>query len=498
MPELKHTFTGGKMDKDNDERIVANGQYREALNIQVATSEGSDIGAAQNILGNLKQTLGVSGPNNKYTKFNNHIAHVVDVETDNVYKFTHTPDEENGVWMDRITEFNTEGKGSDWQRTGLVFSPFYTERSVMVDIYKVRTICTGFYQGPCDQDAFLDFTVNVYQIRWGMLMTTSGAYDIFAEHGIYIKGVEILDDGSGSTPASIRCRINVNDANANSYYDPSNPELPFKLQDLIGQQVFFHGDRNLNFHTERPITGINILDGMLFWTDNYSEPKKINIKRAKEGSTDQTWDIWRNTTLKDGVSGFDYGDFDQHTRLVVDGVNPQDCIVDNDACADPVVPSFSSAICGCTIPSFEVIYWKSTSAGPSGNYTSGYWDTQVLSTNNYDPTATLDDGSCVGSVTPGRSGSPVTSSVPLYSWQLQSVDSNLDAIWNAYQASGLSGAANVLETFINQGVSSPFTSGHWKGAPTQTAPDYFTPIFYPVGSTPIVHQVDPGCLNRNK
>ena len=61
MPELKHTFTGGKMEKDLDERIVPNGQYREALNISVATSEDSNVGAAQNILGNIKVTSAIQG-----------------------------------------------------------------------------------------------------------------------------------------------------------------------------------------------------------------------------------------------------------------------------------------------------------------------------------------------------------------------------------------------------------------------------------------------------
>jgi len=52
MPELKRTFSGGKMNKDLDERLVPNGQYRDALNVQVSTSEGADVGALQNILGN--------------------------------------------------------------------------------------------------------------------------------------------------------------------------------------------------------------------------------------------------------------------------------------------------------------------------------------------------------------------------------------------------------------------------------------------------------------
>ena len=52
MPEIKHNFTGGKMNKDHDERIVKNGEYRDAMNIQVSTSEDSDVGTVQNLLGN--------------------------------------------------------------------------------------------------------------------------------------------------------------------------------------------------------------------------------------------------------------------------------------------------------------------------------------------------------------------------------------------------------------------------------------------------------------
>lgn len=54
MPKLAHNFVQGKMNKDLDERLVPPGQYRDALNIQVSTSEGSDVGAVENILGNTK------------------------------------------------------------------------------------------------------------------------------------------------------------------------------------------------------------------------------------------------------------------------------------------------------------------------------------------------------------------------------------------------------------------------------------------------------------
>ncbi len=52
MPEIKNNFLKGRMNKDLDERLIPKGEYRDAMNIQVTTSEGSDVGTVQNILGN--------------------------------------------------------------------------------------------------------------------------------------------------------------------------------------------------------------------------------------------------------------------------------------------------------------------------------------------------------------------------------------------------------------------------------------------------------------
>ena len=57
MPEIKHNFTSGKMNKDLDERLVPNGEYVHAENIQVSTSEGSNLGSVQNLLSNYKLPL---------------------------------------------------------------------------------------------------------------------------------------------------------------------------------------------------------------------------------------------------------------------------------------------------------------------------------------------------------------------------------------------------------------------------------------------------------
>ena len=54
MPEIKNTFTKGKMNLDLDERLVPKGEYKEALNVQVSTSDESDVGSVQNVLGNIR------------------------------------------------------------------------------------------------------------------------------------------------------------------------------------------------------------------------------------------------------------------------------------------------------------------------------------------------------------------------------------------------------------------------------------------------------------
>ena len=54
MPEIKNTFLKGRMNKDLDERIIPKGEYRDALNINISTSEEADVGTVQTILGNKK------------------------------------------------------------------------------------------------------------------------------------------------------------------------------------------------------------------------------------------------------------------------------------------------------------------------------------------------------------------------------------------------------------------------------------------------------------
>ena len=52
MAEVKNAFIKSKMNKDLDDRLLPSGEYRHAQNAQVSKSEGSDVGALENILGN--------------------------------------------------------------------------------------------------------------------------------------------------------------------------------------------------------------------------------------------------------------------------------------------------------------------------------------------------------------------------------------------------------------------------------------------------------------
>lgn len=58
MPEIKHTFLAGKMNKSLDDRLVPEGEYRDANNIEVTTDifGSGDIGTVRKIKGNTALT----------------------------------------------------------------------------------------------------------------------------------------------------------------------------------------------------------------------------------------------------------------------------------------------------------------------------------------------------------------------------------------------------------------------------------------------------------
>ena len=56
MPTVKNNFVSGKLNTDVDERLLKKGEYKDALNINIANSNGSDVGAIEKSLSNKKLT----------------------------------------------------------------------------------------------------------------------------------------------------------------------------------------------------------------------------------------------------------------------------------------------------------------------------------------------------------------------------------------------------------------------------------------------------------
>jgi hypothetical protein len=48
MAETTNNFTGAKMNKDVDDRLIAENEYRNAINLQISKSENSDVGCLTN------------------------------------------------------------------------------------------------------------------------------------------------------------------------------------------------------------------------------------------------------------------------------------------------------------------------------------------------------------------------------------------------------------------------------------------------------------------
>jgi len=182
MAEDKKAFLQGKMNKDIDARLLPNGEYRTAQNIQVSTSEAQDVGTIQNIKGNsvinLSPDLTTTYPN---------------LETIGCHF-----DEAN----DRIFYFITNYTCADSEKAGLVGS---TDGPTLASVANITSRTDLF----C---AILLFTES--------------------------EGIKILCQG-----------------------------------------LF------LNFSKTHEITGVNILNDLLFFTDNFNQPRRISVSRALADSS---------------------------------------------------------------------------------------------------------------------------------------------------------------------------------------------------------------------
>ena len=183
MPEIKNTFLAGKMNKGLDDRILPQGEYRDALNVQITKAEGPDVGVIHNIEGN-------------------QLAHtLID------------PNEEDAALIvdSHITRAQAEGATTEARQCAIDTLSSYP-RSEDYD-----TI-----------GSFFDEKNN--RVFW---FTTN---------------------------------------NTNSYI------YLWNLGDSTASPVVY--GTWLNFNKSNKITGVNLLEDLLFWTDNRNQPRRINVTRA--------------------------------------------------------------------------------------------------------------------------------------------------------------------------------------------------------------------------
>ena len=230
MAELKRNFTSSRMNKDLDERLVPNGEYRDALNISISTSESSDEGSVESIKGNSRigiqaqdrsftQTLGITGQKC--------IGTVRDEEQNKIYWFI------SGTNVDAIAEYD--------ENTNSV-------ASVFTDLFNFTT-SANYTNSPSNTITFNTAQPNI-------------------KVGAAISGTNVI---SGTTVASISA-------------DNKTITLSNSGPATISGALSIVNPRALNFSPSMFITAANILDGILYFTDNINEPKQIDINKSKLGT----------------------------------------------------------------------------------------------------------------------------------------------------------------------------------------------------------------------
>ena len=276
MPEIKHTFTAGKMNKDLDERLVPNGQYREALNVQVRTTDSDsdgvgNAGVIQNIEGNValeNAAYKTTGYDGSVTKM---VASVSDEKNDVAYFFAAAPLRNGSInSLKNIGPSTITNAGSNSEVIWVdSIMEIKTVPDTSVPIFVDKFAVTGTYANagsPSASANYNQFTVSDgTKYRIGMVVyaqKTNGDHLIFNANGV--AGAEITN-------------INGNTITLEAQQSTA-------LNSDCAVMKFIHKERVLEFNHTKLITGVNVLDNLLMFTDGESEPKKINITRAKAGT----------------------------------------------------------------------------------------------------------------------------------------------------------------------------------------------------------------------
>ena len=254
MPQIENNFLKSKMNKDLDSRILPNGEYRDAQNLQVSRSQGAEVGEFENVLGNEQLTYLYTGRNGSayYGKI---IGQYTDETSNVLYIYS-----------------------SGFSGTGMC------PRDITVTA-QPNTAFTGTTFGLHDANG-VPVNPQVLGVQEGMLLWGSNWNGVPSGAGgqevdpvvtnvtnttiTVSQTVSFANSGGIAIPGDV---INIGFTNTIHKYDIGSDTLTLLV---IGSF--------LNFHQSNRIFGINLIDDLLFWTDNRNQPRKINVTLANPSS----------------------------------------------------------------------------------------------------------------------------------------------------------------------------------------------------------------------
>ena len=374
MPEIKNTFTGGKMNKDLDERLVPPGEYRDALNVGIGRSEGADIGALENLLGN--EIVGPGGQT------------VLITDTVRIPGTPGTPGETGWVFYglatsgltigsNQITITNLGGATFTVGRTVSTFIPTNIDSDLLTipegDISNIYVATITSITNNMDGSVTLDLdrtpTVDpegrdtLYQVEISTVGGTDGTPDTFET-----TRREVTIGAPGTCIGSIR------DQNSDKIYwftTGDDFDAVWEFNQATGEILpLLRGD--LNFSTDNLITGVNIIEGLLFWTDDRSEPRKLDV------------DKWRDEANNNAIPTQIYGRAFQERDITVIRPHPTEgLVIDKSINIDADNPPFEEIF-----PQFGY-RWKYD----DGEYSPySFFTEEIFTPANYDATEHYKEG----------------------------------------------------------------------------------------------------------
>ncbi len=253
MAELKHTFTSGRMNKDLDDRLVPNGEYADALNIQISSSEGSDVGAIENLLGNkqlsnLNLTNAITIGAIPYGLKNKIYWFVTSDTADVVLEFDEKTKE--------IVTILRDAKSTETEQLDSVVLTSNADSELIIENFIETSIIKAF---------------NLQKIPL-----------LINEEAITNSNVDLICEDPNISISIPKNTIVKRDENNKLVF--KNIIYDYGTYGNINIDAIYTNSGILNFSKNNKITGINIIDNMLFWTDNLNQPRKIYIPKFKKYS----------------------------------------------------------------------------------------------------------------------------------------------------------------------------------------------------------------------